>query len=164
MPLELALATTKDQYIWFANPVVWKDPFEKRFIEAKYKIGAKDEDFPLNGRVFCSGMTQTQASEAHWSTYSNGQIGISLNIKRDKLLEILNNLSDCEVYIGTVSYLRTSDIKKKLSEIDCLQTISPFRLSNRDLQIRLLLLKRIAFQYENEVRILLRERKLKKKV
>lgn len=153
MPLESALATINGQYMWFANPVVWKDPFEKRFIEAKY--GVKEESFPLNGRVFCACLTQTQASEAHWNTYLNGQIGISFSIKRERLLEVLNNLSDCEVYVGTVSYLRTSDIKKKLSDISCLQTISSLRLNNRDLQIKLLLLKRIAFQYENEIRILI---------
>lgn len=155
MPLESALATIKDQYMWFANPVVWKDPFEKRFIEAKYKVGTTEKDFPLNGRVFCSCLTQTQTSEAYWNTYLNGQIGISFNIRREKLLEILNGLPDCEVYIGTVSYQRTSEIKKKLSDIDSLQNITPFSISNRDLQIKLLLLKRIAFQYENEVRILI---------
>lgn len=155
MPLELALATIKEQYLWCANPAEWKDPFERRFIEAKYTIGLKEEGFPLSGRVFCSCFTQTQTSEAHWNTYMNGQIGISFNIKRDKLLKILDNLLDCEVYIGAVSYQRTKDIeKKKLLEIDYLKTVSPFGLSNRELQIKLLLLKRIAFQYENEIRIL----------
>lgn len=155
MPLESALSTIKDQYMWFANPAVWKDPFEKRFIEAKYKIGVQEKDFPLNGRVFCSCMTQTQTSEAHWNTYSNGQIGISFKIKREKLLEVLNSLPDCDICIGTVSYLKTNEIKKRLSEIDCLQTITPFNINNRELQIKLLLLKRIAFQYENEIRILI---------
>lgn len=42
-----------------------------------------------------------------------------------------------------------------MSDIDSLKGITPFSLNNRDLQIRLLLLKRIAFQYENEVRILI---------
>lgn len=155
MPLESALATINEKYLWCANPVVWKDPFERRFIEAKYTVGSKEEDFPLNGRVFCSCFTQTQTSEAHWNTYMNGQIGISFNIKRDMLLQMLDSLSDCEVYIGTVSYQKTKDIeKKKLSDIDCLKTVSPFSLTNRELQIKLLLLKRIAFQYENEIRIL----------
>lgn len=78
MPLESALATIKEKYMWFANPVVWKDPFEKRFIEAKYKVGAAEKDFPLNGRVFCSCLTQTQTSEAHWNTYLSGHTGIRL--------------------------------------------------------------------------------------
>ena len=155
MPLEFALATIKEKYLWFCNPVIWKDPFEKRFIDAKYIIGGKEVEFPIKGRVFCICMTQTSTSEAHWNNYSNGQIGVSLKIKRKRLLEVLEkHTTDYDIYIGKVDYMKTADLRKKLSDIDTLATIVPFKLTNKELLIRLLLLKRIAFRYENEIRIL----------
>jgi hypothetical protein len=155
MPLEMALATIEQRYIWLCNPALWKDPFEKRFLEGKYLDGEKEVEFPIKEQVFCSCMTQTATSEAHWNTYSNGQMGISFKLRRDKLLEALNRESSkYDIYIGKVVYLKTKDLKKKLSEIEFIKETKPFRLNNRELQIKLLLLKRIAFQYENEIRIL----------
>ena len=37
MPLEFALKTLNEKKLWLANPTSWKDPFEKRFIEAQYE-------------------------------------------------------------------------------------------------------------------------------
>ncbi len=156
MPLEFALTCVKERYLWLCNPVIWKDPFEKRFIEAKYKTGTRFIEFPIKGQVFCTCMTQTQTSEAHWNVYSREQIGISFKFKREKLLESLkNHTTDYDIYIGSVNYLKTHDLKrKKLSEIGPIKAITPFSLSNRDIQTQLLLLKRIAFKYEDEIRIL----------
>ncbi len=156
MPLEMALATVNDKYIWFNNPCLWNDPFEKRFINATYILDKKEIDFPLKDRIFCTCMTQTTTSEAHWKAYSGNDLGISFKYKRSKLLEILNqHTSDYEIYIGKVDYLRTKDIKKKISEIEGIKDIVPLSLYNRELQIKLVLLKRIAFKYENEIRIII---------
>lgn len=155
MPLEFALATINEKYLWLCNPVDWKDPFEKRFINANYIIGGNETEFPIKGQVFCICMTQTPTSEAHWNNYSNGQIGISLKIKRRRFLEVLEeHTTDYDIYIGKVNYIKTADIKKKLSDIEPLKSIHPFELINRQLLIRLLLLKRIAFRYEDEIRVL----------
>lgn len=156
MPLEFALACIKEQYLWLCNPIVWKDPFERRFIEAKYKTSSKEVEFPIKGRVFCTCMTQTPTSEAHWNVYSREQIGISFKIRREKLLEILkSHTTDYDIYIGSVNYLKTHEIKRnKLSDIKLIKTINPFSINNRDIQIQLLMLKRIAFKYEDEIRIL----------
>ena len=156
MPLEFALGTIKEKYLWFCNPVIWKDPFEKRFIEAKYQVGNKEVGFPLKGRLFCSCMTQTPTSEAHWNNYSKGQIGISLKINRESLVNVLKKYTnDYNVYIGKVNYIKTNDLKKKISEIPGIGTIQPLTLSNHELLIKLLLLKRIAFKYEDEIRIII---------
>lgn len=155
MQLEFALDTIKEKYLWFCNPVTWKDPFEKRFIDAKYVLDEKETEFPIKGQVFCICLTQTPTSEAHWNNYSNGQIGISFKIIKERLLEVLEkHTTDYDIYIGKVDYLKTTDLKKKLSDIESLKTIVPFKMTNRQLQIQLLLLKRIAFRYEDEIRIL----------
>jgi len=156
MPLEFALGTIKEKYLWLCNPIIWKDPFEKRFIEAKYKVNNKEEDFPLKGKLFCSCMTQTPTSEAHWNNYSKGQIGISFKINREKLVKVLEtHTKQYDVYIGKVKYIKTNDLKKKISEIPGIGTIQPLTLSNHELLIKLLLLKRIAFKYEDEIRIII---------
>lgn len=155
MPLEFALEIIKGKYLWLCNPASWKDPFEKRFIEAKYLVGGKELDFPLKGQLFCTCFTQTPTSEAHWNSYSDGQIGISLRIVRKQLLKVLEqNSTDYDIYIGKVNYLKTNELKKPISEIEHFKTMSSLNISNRRIQVNLLLLKRIAFQYENEIRIL----------
>lgn len=154
MPLDYAIETIKNRYLWFSNPEKWKDPFEKRFINAKYLVNKNLYDFPLKGKVFSTCLTQTTSCEAHWSNYANGQIGISLKIKRQQLLEILKcNTDDYDIYIGKVNYLRTDEIRKRLSEIEQIKDFSPLNLNNREMLIRLLLLKRVAFRYEDEIRI-----------
>ena len=51
MPLEYALKTLAERKLWFANPVTWKDPFEKRFIEAEYENGKNgSREFPWKNR------------------------------------------------------------------------------------------------------------------
>ena len=90
LPLENALRTLKDKSLWFANPSTWKDPFEKRFLEAKYIKNGKEVNFNWKGRLFCTCMTQTVSSEAFWNTYSRGNIGIELRIYKKKLLEELS--------------------------------------------------------------------------
>lgn len=155
LPLEFALGSIKENYLWMSNPVKWKDPFERRFIKAKYQIRGKEVAFPLKGKIFCTCMTQTPTSEAHWNTYSKEEIGISLRVRREQLLQILKeNDANYEIFIGKVEYLKTADLNRKLSDIEPIDKIKPFDINNRELQINLLLLKRIAFQYEDEIRIL----------
>lgn len=155
MPLESALTMMKEKYLWLCNPVIWKDPFEKRFIEAKYFDGKNEAEFPLKGRVFCTCFTQTTTSEAHWANYSNGKLGVSFRLRRTALLDILNkHYDEFDIYIGKVNYLKTASIKKKLHEIDIIKEISPLKITSRNIQIQLLLLKRVAFSYEDEIRVL----------
>lgn len=155
MPLESALSLVIDKYLWFANPVIWNDPFEKKFIEGKYEINGKKVDFPLKEKVFCSCMTETATSEAYWNAYQNGQLGISFKFKRKKLLEILYGLTDYDVYIGKVKYVVTNCLNKNISDIAELKSTKQIDIHNVDLQIKLLLLKRVSFCYENEIRILI---------
>ena len=93
MPLENSLASLEDKYIWFANPTTWNDPFEKRFIEAKYIVGTDEIDYPLKDQIYCTYLTEKSTSEAHWNIYSRSEIGISFTFLRDELLTQLENIS-----------------------------------------------------------------------
>lgn len=157
MPLENALRTLKNKSLWFANPATWADPFEIRFLEAKYTKGGKEKKFKWPGRVFCTCMSQTQSSEAFWNAYSRGEIVIELRIVREKLLEELKKQATKydDIFIGKVEYMKTADIKK--TELKDIPFVPPLKVSlnSPEFAARLFLLKRIAFQYEDEVRIIL---------
>ena len=119
MPLERALDLLKNQRLWFANPTIWKDPFEKRFIENKYVIGGVQKDFPWKDRVYAMCMTQTATSEAYWNAYVNNDIGISFKFNRLALLtelERISNTNGVRIYVGKVEYQKTSDIKRDLAK------------------------------------------------
>lgn len=158
MPIENALRSLNEKYIWFANPTTWKDPFEKRFIEAKYIRKGKEVRFNWKDRVFCTCLTQTQTSEAYWNIYKQGNIGVEFRIYREMLLRELQKYGDAyKIYIGRVEYLKTNDIKKEnLREIPFNPALKPNVTLNSDLfAARLFLLKRVAFKYEDEIRILI---------
>lgn len=163
MPLENALRTLNNKALWFANPATWPDPFERRFLEATYMRGGKVATFNWIERVFCTCMTQTSTSEAFWNAYSKGEIVIELRIVREKLLEELKkHASKFDIFIGKVEYMKTVDIKK--STIKDIPFNPPLTVPSTkpEYAARLFLLKRIAFQYEDEVRfILLKKNKTK---
>ena len=147
--------TLDKKYLWFANPATWKDPFEKRFIEAKYFDGKVEKGFRWKNRIFCICMSQTKVSEASWRIYSSDSIGVQLRINREVLLDELKNMEeDYYVYIGKAEYMKTDEITRNLSEIPF---NPPQRTSvNTDTYAaRLFMLKRLAFQYEDEIRIML---------
>lgn len=156
MSLENALRTLNDKYLWFANPSTWKDPFEKRFLEAKYIKKGKEVDFNWKGKVFCTCLTQTQTSEAYWNVYKQGNIGIEFKIYRKKLLEELTKYDGTyKIFIGRAEYLKSSDIKKELRSIPFNPAIEADVKLNSDIfASRLFLLKRVAFAYEDEIRII----------
>ena len=155
MPLENALKTLSNQELWFADPSTWKDPFEKRFLDSDYvDTNGEDKSIPFGKRTYCMCTTQTQTSEAYWNAYSQKQIGIEFIFNRSELLKQIETYTDTyDIYIGKVEYLPTHEIKKnKISQI-------PFSTSlpnnTKDIFVRLLLLKRIAYHYEDEIRIIL---------
>lgn len=156
MPLERALDMFINHTIWFANPTIWKDPFEKRFIENMYNIAGTPKVFPWKDRVYCMCATQTATSEAYWNAYSADEIGVSLKFNRETLLSELDKIADTgyRIYIGKVQYQKTQDIKSALSGNTFLNpTGQPINsLGKEDLKVRLLLLKRLAYQYEDEIR------------
>ena len=163
MPLENALRSLKDEYLWFANPATWKDPFEKRFLDAKYVKGGKEVDFNWKGRVFCICMTQTQTSEAYWNAYSHDNIGIEFKIKREQLLEELSRYNGTyKIFIGRAEYLKTSDIKKDLKDIPFNPPVGTKKINSNTFAARLFMLKRIAFKYEDEIRVVIVKNKATK--
>ena len=161
MPLEYALDAVDNQHLWFANPCEWPDPFESRFIQNTYKIKGVEKPYPWKGRVFCMCMTEKSTSEAYWNTYSKQDIGVSLKYKREELLQAFEDYCNRTGYmgfIGKVCYQKTDIITGAVSSNPFLFKDDGSRitsLGSQDTKVKLLLLKREAFHYEEEIRFII---------
>mgnify|MGYP003318206098 CR=1 FL=1 len=158
MPLEYALDTIDNQHLWFANPCEWPDPFESRFIQNTFKISGHDKTYPWKGRVFCMCMTEKSTSEAYWNTYSKQEIGVSLKYKRKELLQAFKdycNRTGFMGFVGRVCYQRTNIITGPVSANPFMLNDDGSRITSlgtQEAKVKLLLLKREAFHYEEEIR------------
>lgn len=157
MSLENALRCIKENYLWLANPIEWQDPFEKRFVTAKYEDErGKIKSFAWKDKVYCACFTPTVRSEAYWKVYCPNEIGIRLTIDRNELYNELKEYSERDdilhLYIGRAEYMDANKIKMSLSQIP--MNDRPQHIDGANFKARLLLLKRKDFKYENEVRII----------
>lgn len=161
MPLENALKTIKNG-LWFAKPSIWPDPFERRFYAAKCFVNGNVElENPLIDRFLCCCMTSKKTSEAHWKTYSQEQIGIQFQINRSKLYLFLCCLpQNYHIFIGKVQYQNRDEIENPITKNSFLG--KNFNYNNNEDLAKLLLLKRKAFDYEKEIRIIIKNDKKKK--
>lgn len=157
MSLSSALSLIQDKSLWFANPIKWKDPFESRFLKAKYLNKGIVQDSPWKNRLFCSCFTQTPCSEAPWKVYADDTLLVRLTINKEALIKGLKHLaqSGFDVYLGAVDYCETSNITNSLSQIKFASPPSKIDVADKDFFARLMLLKRSAFKYEDELRVLL---------
>ena len=156
MPLERALSLLKTKTIWFASPETWPDPYEKYFLCAKY--GTKE--FPWRGRIFCTCFTNNASSEASWNAYSKNEICVRLTFRGDRLLSLLDDYQDenirHKVFFDKVEYRRTNSMTKKLSDLSFDPLLKEqFSLTSDESKVRLMLLKRKAFSYEDEYRAMI---------
>lgn len=150
----------------FVNPASWNDPFEKFFYERDYILSGKKIQLPVRDRLFALCFTGTSSSEAFWKVYSPLEDGIRLTFKTEDFINIfLDKIYNVEIYIGKVNYKST----KEFFELDAIkqELISELKESSiGKSQIDLMIQKRKAFEYENELRIMIipKEQKTSKKL
>ena len=153
LPLSWVKEQINRKYIPFVSPNMWDDGFEKRY----YKPGGyvcKIANFTIPS-IYCLCLTSRQSlnEDAMWRMYAKEKeqmVRAYYNIK--DLLDILDNVSrQCKfkVYIGEVIYADKSAIKALTPSKNKIFFPSNFRLEN---YLSLMLVKRNAFSYENEVR------------
>ncbi len=151
-----AIEFLKTGKLYLSEPFLWSDPYESRFYNADYK---NIENF-IPQRLFCTCFTQRLSNEAAWKMYGRDYTGIASRTIRFKfcrslLLKALDNQVNQKgkVYIGNVLYDYTS---KQIQGLH-LQNNNLYNkfFGNFSLEkfIYLLLLKRKAFAYEEEVRL-----------
>lgn len=88
----------------FVNPGLWKDSFEKRYLDTDYSdLGFKQP------KIYCmSFTTKIENEEAEWGFYSlKKMMAIRCQLNIEPLLEVLSEFArknDFEVFIGNVNY------------------------------------------------------------
>jgi hypothetical protein len=147
------LELLSDDSLIFLNPSTWSDPYERYYIEKKYYVSKVPETLPIKESAFCLCLSGTKSSEALWKVYAPKEDGVRLTFKVSKLVSALDKVIDCDFYIGKVDYQTTSEFSRlKINHGDLLQDIRNNRIGEQ--QLKLILKKRIAFDYENEIRII----------
>ncbi len=151
--LERFIENLNSKNFTFVNPTKWADPFEKFFLERDFQIDGKKVTLPAKDNIFSVCVSGTLSSEAYWKVYAPKEDGVRLTFETEKLLNsFLDNIKDCDVYIGKVNYQTTNEFYKISFDTKALiKEIEDKKIG--DQQIRLLLKKRKSFLYEDEIRI-----------
>ena len=155
MKLETALSIFQQPHsLSYTSPLAWTDPFEHFPFQHLGFCGKTECENYLKENVFAACMTDRQLFEAHWKAYTNSDIAIEFQFRKDQYLNQLDSLTHkYHVYVGTVDYLPDEDILARIktnSEYD-----KGLESQNFDWFADLLFLKRPAFAYEREIRIVL---------
>lgn len=138
----------------FRNPSDWNDPFEKFYLERVFLIDGKRVNLPAKGKIFAVCLSGTSSSEAYWKVYAPKEDGVRITFDTEKFLtEFLDKVTDATIFIGEIKYQITREFHKiSFDTKKLINEISSNKIGEQ--QIRLMLKKRKAFYYENEVRII----------
>lgn len=159
--LETAEQCIKHGTFRFMEPTSWADPYERMFYCADYK---KELDFPENRpKMVAQCITPSTSCEAAWKVYTYGakegkkRLCVQFVFDADKLREELAKdiPGGYTIYEGGVTYRLTNTIKKLRTKHSDL--FNRFFSSSMNLLdwLSLMLIKRPAYKYENEVRLFL---------
>lgn len=157
MPLDRFVNSVKNKQLVFVSPESWYDPFEQLY----YGIDCSSRGY-ITEDIACMCVSEKSSTneDASWRVYSeSNDKAVRISIEQTVLLNILEEFASkngFEVYIGKVNYSFEKRDIKNLHIISSPKhaTYFPDKMT-REHYLSLLLLKRKAFQYENEVRIFL---------
>ncbi len=175
MTIKSALTCLEDGNIMFQEPSQWKDQFESRFYCADYSSLPFFAQHPeWVNKLFACCFTTNPQCEAAWKMYGSDfgrddeRFCVRLKINRNALRNCLNHYAltnDMRVYEGKVNYGMTNYTIEHLHELQLVKRNGE-QVNNADYKkyfhnfqfadyLRLLLIKRKAFKYEDEFRTFL---------
>lgn len=166
MPLDRVLEMLEKQRWAFVSPTLWIDPFEKAFILAEFNHNGIKFNLPIKPKnlagkptyqLFATCLTETNESEAFWKTYSPNSDGIRITLKPFVLKTALSNLQNFDVYIGKALYEDYNDLYRFNGDEELWNKLNSKTINESHLN--LMLKKRLPFEFENEIRILLVRKK-----
>lgn len=162
MPIDILYQCLSNNNIRFVQPSTWNDQFEKRFYEADYatKLHASSDTHP---KLYALCTTIAKDCEPSWQIYSKSSM-VQIKINRKKFLQLLSNYSashNIYFYEGLANYGIKAEHISILHKPKYLRGGKSYKVKGHDLLFNnfdldsylcLLLLKRSAFSYEQEVR------------
>ena len=176
MDLEAAIQCLENKNIRFYEPTNWDDQYEGRFYNAEfYDSQGNLHNSNLTPFLYATCLSTQQENEAAWVLYSHNKKGLAarcvefrIDIKKliDQIAkhvidELSNGKGKMSVYLGRVEYLSKFDVdnlhhqyvgKSKVSNNNYHKYFDNFSLK---CYLNLLLLKRVAFEHEKELRVFL---------
>lgn len=156
--LQRAKQLFEERTLTLVNPTLWDDPFENFVLNWNIFVTSADgkqkvqvNGAPVRDRVFGQSWTFVPESDAMWRIYSVNKKAVKIRTTLKKLKENIANHSSFRgrFYLGAVGY----GPKDALSAAATQQTIQKGNL-NYSIVIIPLLLKRMEFAHEAEVRLI----------
>lgn len=134
------------------RPSMWDDTFENLALSSAISIGDEVGDFEFKDDVYGQCWTLHTASDAIWRIYSNGTNGIRIRSTVGKLFDSLSQEGTYgpsgETFVGKVRYMS----EKGLNEFAESHFINS-GLNSKSIA-ETLLIKRVAFSHEKEIRLI----------
>lgn len=137
------------------KPVLWDDPFENFILETASKAlsNYSHYDFEARNNFFGQCWSLLEESDAMWRIYSPDKMGVKVKTTIRKLFDSLLNSIEVEsghCFVGKVKYMDSELLKDKLMDMAWLD----MEMITYDGQAASLLVKRLEFTHEQEVRLL----------
>ena len=170
MNMENALNSLQDNYLYFQVPSEWEDRFEKWLYEADYSQLPNGSTF--SPKIYACCFTLSKECEAAWNTYTYGNKtglasrGVQFVLHRKKLRKCFEKYASSQAsttfYEGKVNYKYSRFLIENMHKPSTNETINTlhnlyFNNFYKSKYLFALLLKRPAFEYENEIRFLLED-------
>jgi|SaaInlStandDraft_1057018.scaffolds.fasta_scaffold160936_1 hypothetical protein len=155
LPMEFLLDTIHNNRMIFTNPSKWNDPFDN-FL---FKISDIDPKKSFTSSLFCQCLTTNHHSEAYWKTYGGSGFAARLKINTSEYLNFIEGREN-QFWIGKMEYLNETKLIENIKAIQNLKSdLSKSNVSNSFLEA--FFYKRKPFEYENEVRLLIKSKPTK---
>lgn len=138
-----------------AKPKEWDDPFENFLFNMTKKLDDGTEyKSSLRDRAYGQCWSLNVESDAMWRIYARHKDGVKIQTTISKLLDSLKRSKipypHTSCYIGAVDYSTEDEIENIVSDVK--NEVNMFQGSHG--QAKSLLIKRKAFKYEDEVRLI----------
>jgi hypothetical protein len=166
MPMDRFVCSVDNQELVFVSPETWYDPFEQLY----FGIDCSSRGYHTEDIVcMCVSEKSSTNEDASWRVYAgSSNKSVRLSIEKDILLALLDDFASnngYDVFIGRVNYsFEKKDIKGLHNATSPYYNVYFPTVMNREHYLSLMLLKRKAFSYENEVRIFLVKNSIKEKL
>ena len=133
------------------NPSLWKDPYENFILKSKVRrLSGEIVQFTFHENIYGQCWSRHRASDAMWRLYSDGG-GVRIKTTVDRLLSSIYHggiyKPDMSCGVGKIRYLS----QKRLMKV-AHSTFSDASISSENM-FHSLLVKRLAFSHEREVRL-----------
>jgi hypothetical protein len=139
--------------ITLVHPSLWEDPYENFILKSKVKLSSGEiKDYTFHEDFYGQCWSLHKASDAMWRIYSKDCDAVRIKTTVRKLLGSLynggSNKPSMSCIVGKVQYLSEKSLKRFANSIYVNGELTKENL------FRSLLVKRLAFKHESEIRLL----------